>query len=388
MSQREFSVPPSLVRILVAVAVLGIGATVIGIIVEPTRGWASLLTASYYYVTVALAGLVFIAITAAAKAGWTSTLKRVPEALGSALPLGALFMLVIIPGVHTLYHWSHAKAVAADPLLQHKAPLLNVTFYIVSMVAILAVWILVARAMRNHSLRQDEDGDVSHTHKIVVLSAITLVVVMLTFSLACSMWLMSIEPHWFSTIFGFYNIAGLLSVGVASILLVVLLLKRAGALPGVGRGQLHDLGKLTFGFAIFWGYLWFSQYMLIWYSNIPEETVYYVARTEGGWSFLFFLNLFLNFLVPFVALLPQSAKYSESNLLKVAITILIGRWLDIYLMVAPGVMPEHRGLGLVELGAFMGLGALFVLWVLRALRSAPLTAKHDPYLIEGIHHES
>jgi len=209
-----------------------------------------------------------------------------------------------------------------------------------------------------------------------------------TFSMASFDWLMSTEPHWFSTIYALYSIAGALAAGTAAITLAVLALRRAGLMPELTESHLHDLGKLTFGFCTLWAYMWLSQYLLIWYANLPEETSYYLAREGGGWSFLFWMNVLLGWGIPFVLLLSRRGKRSEPNLAWACGFLLAGRWLDIYLMAAPGTSPEHAGIGLAELAILAGFGALFVLALVRGLRAAPLIPRGDPYLQESLHHHA
>jgi hypothetical protein len=175
---------------------------------------------------------------------------------------------------------------------------------------------------------------------------------------------------------------------VCAITVAAILLHRAGALPQLNTSHLHDLGKLMFGFATLWAYLWFSQFLLIWYANIPEETVYFIARMHGGWAVPFYVNVVLNWALPFVLLLPRPAKRNPTHLLRVAAVLLAGRWLDLHLMVAPANMPDGAGLGVYELAGMVGMGALFLLAVTRAVRSAPMVPAGDPYLVESLHHHT
>jgi hypothetical protein len=372
-------------HVIATCAVLGIAALAAGTITSPERAWTSLLTAAFYYVTLALGAVVLLALCTVSNAAWIVPLKRVPEAMGGYLPVGALTMLLVLPGVHTLYHWSHADA-AHDPVLKAKGAWLTAPFFGARMAIIFVLWIAFAAALRSASRKQDRDRDVAHTHRAVKLSAGFLVAGALSFSLASFDWLMSLSPHWQSTIFAFYNIAGMLAASTAAVSVGVIFLRRRGHLPDVGEAHLHDLSKLCFGFSTLWAYMWLSQYLLIWYANMPEETPYYIARTSGGWGFLFWANLIVGWFAPFTMLLQRSAKRSEGRLLAAGVVILIGRWLDVYLMSAPANLPEHPGIGLIELAGYLGLGALFVLVVERVLRGAPLIPRGDPYFNEGAHH--
>ena len=374
-------------RWLIAAMAAGLFAFVLGLLLRPAQAWSAFLVSSFFFLTVALGGSVFLAIMYVSNAGWHTVFKRVPEALTAYLPASALSMLAVLAAARWLYPWAHAEAVLEDELLAAKAPYLNTSFFAVRMVGVLALWVLFTLMMRRNSLRQDRDADIKYTRRNVVLSAVFLVLFPFSFSMASIDWLMSLEPHWASTIFGLYHIAGLFSAAVAAISIVGILLRRRGALPQITETHLHDLGKLLFGFSTLWAYLWFSQYLLIWYTNLPEETAYYLVRLQGAGSFLFFLNVVLNWAVPFVMLLRQSAKRSERILLPVSAVVLAGRWLDIHLQVVPAVVPDRGliGIGILDVAILLGFGAAFLLATDRALRKAPLVAEGDPYLVESLH---
>ena len=228
-------------------------------------------------------------------------------------------------------------------------------FFLIRAAVYSGIWILFAFAIRQRSRRQDHDGDPRWTHENFRLSAAFLVLFGITVTLASFDWVMSIEYHWFSTIFGVYNFAGLFFSGLAAIILLAIWLERAGPLKGVlNESHLHDLGKLLFAFSVFWVYIWFSQYMLIWYTNIPEETSYFVRRQHGGWFALFLVNLFLNLVIPFVVLLRRDTKRQRRTMAVVAAIVLVGRWLDVYLMIFPGIVGESPTFGLWEIGLTLG----------------------------------
>jgi len=381
------ALPRPLRQVLWALALLGAAAFVVGLFVAPLRALSSALVCGFYFASIAVGALVFLSLMAVANASWHVVLKRIPEAVSLALPVGALGLVLVLPGLSVVYPWAAAEA-GADHLLHEKHAWLNAPAFAVRMVALLGVWWAFAAGLRRTSLRQDVDGQVGHTRRAVALSALCLVVVGVTFSMASFDWLMSTEPHWFSTIYALYSIAGALAAGTAAITLAVLALRRAGLMPELTESHLHDLGKLTFGFCTLWAYMWLSQYLLIWYANLPEETSYYLAREGGGWSFLFWMNVLLGWGIPFVLLLSRRGKRSEPNLAWACGFLLAGRWLDIYLMAAPGTSPEHAGIGLAELAILAGFGALFVLALVRGLRAAPLIPRGDPYLQESLHHHA
>jgi hypothetical protein len=291
-------------------------------------------------------------------------------------------LAAIGPGLPVLYEWARPTQ---DPLLHEKAAYLNVPFFLGRAVVALGVWWLFSAKLRALSRRQDEAG--GQAASSVRWSAAFMVVFAITFCMAAFDWLMSLEARWFSTIFGLYNVAGVLASTMAALAIATVLLSRAGLLPGVGPAHLHDIGKLLFGFCTLWGYLWFSQFMLIWYANLPEETQYFEARWTGGWTPVFFAVLVLNWALPFLLLLPRPAKRHPGHLLRVACLVLVGRWLDLYLMAAPANHAERPFLpGLLELAGAVGPVALFVFWTARTFGRVPLVAKGDPYLGESLHH--
>lgn len=388
MSASGFVVSPGARKGAWAVAALGLAVLGAGLALEPTRALASLLTSGFYFLCLGLGGAVFLALMYVSNAGWATVFKRIPEAFAAYVPVGAVPMLLLVPGASALYLWARPGVMETDHLLHLKQAFLNVPAFAVRMVVLLGLWSAFAWVLRRNSLKQDTEKTPELTGRNVVVSALFLCLFALTFCLAAFDWLMSLEPHWFSTIYGLYNIAGLLSSTVCALTVAAILLRRSGAMPSINTSHLHDLGKLMFGFATLWAYLWFSQFLLIWYSNLPEETVYYVARTHGGWTVPFYANLAINWALPFLLLLPRAAKRNEAHLLRVAGLLLVGRWLDLYLMVAPSNMPEGPAVGLYEVAGFLGLGAVFVLAVTRAVQAAPVVPQGDPYLVESLHHHT
>jgi hypothetical protein len=351
------------------------------------RAWLSLLVASFFFLSLALSGLVFIAIHRLANAGWWCALRRVPEALAAQVPLASLLMLAVFLGRRSLYPWTRPGA-QADPAVAAKSAYLNEPFFLVRMLLFLGLWSLFAVLLRRASLAEDREGARPHHRRQVRLSALFIVTFAVTFSLASFDWLMSLDPHWASTMFAVYTFAGLFLEGLAAITLCVVLLRRRGPLAEiVDASHLHDLGKLLFAFSTFWAYIWVCQYLLIWYGNLSEEIPYYYLRTNGPWLPLFVLNPVLNWGVPFVVLLPRAAKRNPAVLLGVAITVLAGRWLNLYLIAAPAVLPQPR-LGILDLLIAGGVAGVCFLGLSRSLAGAPLLARNDPFLAESLRHRA
>ncbi len=365
-----------------AFSLLGLGglAVAIAFFLDPQRAWANILLNNVYFLFLAVSGLVFIAIHYLTSAGWWVGLRRIPEAMTAFIPVGGGLMLLLFFGRHSLYEWTDTETVAHDAVLLGKAAYLNTPFFFARMIGIIAIWSLFAMMLRKRSIEQDRTGGWSAHQNLYRLSALFLPVFAVTLTIASVDWLMSLEPHWFSTIFTFYTFSGLFLNGITFITLATVLLKQRGYLQSfLNDDHLHDLGKLVFAFSSFWAYIWVCQYLLIWYSNIPEETVYYHLRTDMNWGWLFLLNLAMNWAIPFLVLLPRSSKRNPAVLQRVCVLLLIGHWLDLYIMGFPRVA-SLRSIGPLEVLITMGYAAGFFLITGRALSQAPLAPRNDPYL--------
>lgn len=360
-------------------------ALIAGFFVDPTRMWTNLLINNFYFLSLSLAAAFFLAVLYVSNAGWASNLKRVPEAMLAFLPFVFPLMLVLYFGMHSLYHWSDSEAVLHDPILKHKSSYLNEPFFFIRMGIYFSIWIFLTRWLRRTSLQQDRQNNPVFHQRSIRISALFIISFAFTFSFASYDWLMSLEPHWYSTIYSVYTFSSLFLHGLAALTLIVILLWEKGFFGNLLTSEhLHDLGKMIFAFSCFWAYIWVSQYLLIWYANIPEETAYFMVRTDPDWSWLFFLNFVLNWVVPFLVLLPRSSKRNPNVLKRVCIALLIGFWLDLFLLVAPNVM-GHRSIGVWEVAIALGYAGFFVYVTAKALEKAPLIPKNDPYLQESLH---
>lgn len=365
---------------------IGAATLLIGLFAAPQRIWANLLLVGFYTVSLGLGGAFFIALQYACNAGWAVAIRRVPEAMCKLLPIGALGIAAVLLLGSSLYAWVDA-APGGHLLAGFKGAWLSRPFFVVRGLGCLGVWILLAGVLVRTSRRQDVDGDPAHTHANRRTSGLFIVLFSLTLSLASFDWIMSLEPEWYSTIFAIYNFAGLFVSTLSVIVLLSVWLRRRGIFRDVlTDDHLHDLGKLMLAFSTFWGYIWFSQYMLIWYANIPEETGYYILRQHGVWGSLFLLNFIINWAVPFFVLLPRGAKRDGGTMVKVAVLLLIGHWLDLYLMIMPSVLGDTPRIGVWEIGLLGGAIGLCVPAFLRGLRAAPATPMRDPYLHESLHY--
>jgi hypothetical protein len=363
------------------------------------RVFANLWVNNVYFTGLAIIGLFFIAIQYAAQAGWSAGMKRIPLAMAHWLPIAGILMLISWFVVKSdVFHWTHADLYSGDhadqiligksslwfwPLEAGGFPL----FYILRMVVFFGLWYMFFVWIKREMLAEDIDGGVQHWKKARKYSAIFLIIFAVSSSVAAWDWVMSIDPHWFSTMFGWYIFASWWVNGLAAITLIVVVLKEQGYLKVVNANHLHDIGKFIFGFSIFWTYIWFSQFLLIYYANIPEETIYFVERLETSpYNTVFYVNLILNFFLPFLLLMTRDAKRHMSFLKLVCPIVLAGHWFDFYLMVTPGVMHENGGFGFIEIGMLMIFIAAFLFVTLTNLAKIPLFAKNHPMLQESLHH--
>ncbi len=358
-----------------------------GVIFGSSRVWMNLLLVSYYLISLGAAAAVFIALQYVSGASWSVALRRVPEAMTAVIPLGAIGLLAVFLFHPSLYAWTDATRAAQMPTFRQWW--LSLGFFRLRALVYIFVWLAFVWAMLRHSRAQDADADPIHTRRNVRLGAAFLVTFAITYCLASFDWIMSVEPDWASTILGFYNFAGMFSAGLAALAILLVALRRRPPLSDFITSQhLHDTGKLMFAFSTFWMYLWFSQYMLIWYANLPDETSYFVRRLHGFWQPLMLLNVGLNWIVPFFALMPRRNKQRPGVLVKVAMAMLAGHWLDLYLMLAPPYAGKEPQIGVWEVILLAGAVGVFTLSFFAALQRAPVVPINDPDLQESLHYHA
>ncbi|MFH6602403.1 quinol:cytochrome C oxidoreductase [Maribacter algicola] len=352
------------------------------------KPWAALYVAAFFFMMISLGVLAFYAIQRAAQAGWSPLLFRVMEGITAYLVPGGIivFVILVLSVMHMnhLFVWMDADVVAHDHLLQGKSGYLNPVFFLIRAAIFLGGWILYREYSRKLSLKQDEADDNSNFKLNFRISAAFLVFYLVSESIMSWDWLMSVEPHWFSTLFGWYTFAGMIVSGVTVIAMVTIYLKSKGHLPDVNDSHIHDLAKFMFGFSIFWTYLWFSQFMLIWYSNIPEEVTYFVARIED-YKLPFFGMVAMNFVFPFLILMNSDFKRVNWFVIMAGIIILVGHYIDIFNMIMPSTVGDQWYIGTTEIGAIMFFAGFFIFWVFRALSTVPLQPKRNPFIEESKH---
>ena len=373
--------PGKLGTIALVVGVAGLVLSLVGYFVDADQFFHSYLTAFVFWITIGLGGLFFSMLHHLVSARWSVVIRRFVECLAVTVPVMAIFFIPIIFGMHNLYHWTHADAVASDQLLQAKTGYLNTPFFVIRAAIYFIIWFVTARIICKTSLKQDSSHDEGITKRMRIISAPGTILFALTITFASFDWVMSLDAHWYSTIFGVYIFAGSLLAMLSLITFVILRLQSNGILVGSITGEhYHDLGKLIFAFTIFWGYMAFSQYFLIWYGNIPEETVWFLHRWTGSWKTFSLILVFGHFVIPFFALFPQTPKRNPTFLKLITIWILIMHWIDLHWLVMPGL--HHHGVHLswMDLTTMMGIGGI-VLWLFwRRLTSHPIVPVGDPNL--------
>ena len=363
------------------------------------RIYNSLWINNVYFTGLAIIGLFFVAVQYVAQAGWSVGFLRVGLAMGNWLPIAGILMFISFWLVrHDVFHWTHASLYGehGDEILKGKAalwfwPMANGSavplFFILRMVIFFVLWYLMFTYIKREIFAEDINGGVDHWKKTRKYSVIFLVIFGFSSTVGAWDWVMSIDPHWFSTLFGWYVFASWWINGLAVITLITVVLKQHGYLKIINSNHLHDIGKFIFGFSIFWTYIWFAQFLLQYYANMPEETIYWAQRLEvPNYSWILFMNLFLNFVLPFLLLMTRDAKRQMSLVKLVCPIVIVGHWFDFYLMITPSTMKLEGAFGLTEIGMMMIFGVAFLFVTLTSLTKAPLFAKNHPMLDESLHH--
>ncbi|MEO8172518.1 MAG: quinol:cytochrome C oxidoreductase [Sediminibacterium sp.] len=403
--REQFEIPGKMKTWSFALIAVGLVAFVIGLVTkgmgteeEQVHFVGTLMYNTMFWTMVCNASMFFICVTTLAMGGWQISFRRVTEAISTLVPVfGAITLVVLLYVVlghkHEIYHWLDSEAVAKDPILKGKAGFLNPTFFIVWSTLAIGLWSLLGWRMRKLTEEADTaamDGQTgaSFIWRSTVRAALFTVWFALTVgSTVPWLWLMSLDAHWYSTMYSWYTFASTFVSGMALVALWVIYLKNKGYLEYTNQEHLQDIGKFMFAFSIFWTYLWFSQFMLIWYANIPEETVYFKHRVQGPYKGIFFLNLIINFVCPVLILMKRAAKRNYTLMTFMAVLIIFGHWLDFYQMVMGSLSKEHVTLGWLDFGILSLFVGLMIFFVGRALASKPLIVKHHPFMKESIIHQ-
>lgn len=377
---------------------IGLISVILGFITDDSahhgRFWSNILINGFYFMAISLGALFFYALNFATETAWTVVIRRVMEAIYSFIPYAAVIILIVLLAstfhLNHIYHWMDPEVLDPasdnfDPLIAHKSLYLNKPFFWIRTLLYLGTFIWFGRWFRKRSLEEDELGGTGVHFKGYKRSAIYLGIFALFSTTLAWDWIMSIDVHWFSSLFGWYVFSGMWVSGMNVIAILTLYLISKGYLPEINNSHLQDLGKWIFALSFLWSYLWFAQYVLIWYGDMPEEVTYYMMRI-GSYRLPFFGMFLINFAVPMISLMSRDAKRNPRFLIVVGTIIFIGHYLDTYLLFTPGILFDVWTFGWFEVGVLIGFTGLFINVVLRTLTQAALVPKHSPYLSESLHH--
>lgn len=392
MAQTEFTfekkeLPAGLSRVGYILLAIGVMLGAVAFLTDHSRALFNYLVSFMMILSIGLGCLFLVALEYIAGADWSTPFRRVPEFFAGLLPLLLILVVPLLLGNHTLFHWTHTEAVAEDKILAGKEPYLNLSFFLIRTFIFIGIWILFYFAFMRNSRKQDETKDQKLTSKNIRLSAIFIPVFALSITFASIDWLMSLEPHWFSTIFGVYYFSGTVIAALAAVTIAVVLMKEKGFFnPWITNDHLYSLGALMFAFVNFWAYIAFSQYLLIWYADLPEETFWFLTRWEGGWAVFSILLILIHFVVPYAVLLSQPAKMDPKKLKFISIWLLFAHLFDLFWLVMPNMASLKQGyvfswIDLVFPIAATGLVILVFNFTAKKVNHIPVG---DPKLKRGI----
>ena len=405
----EFQISAKAKKTIFGVIGVGLVAFIIGIVQSSgtdqfaTRLMSNFLIDGFFFFAIALGALFFLALQYATETGWSVAIKRVVEGVASYVIVGMVIMLIIFlilsftdggwfgaltnHGHHTghIYKWMDPEVVANDEIIANKAPFLTQWFFWVVTILYMTVYYLFYKGFRKRSLQEDIEGGTKIHFKNFAKGALFLVLFGYFSSTSSWHWIMSIDTHWFSTLYGWYVFGGMWCSAMTTIMLLVLYLKKLGHLQHVNDSHIHDIGKWIFATSFLWSYLFFSQFMLYWYANIPEEVIYFQDRIDH-YKVIYWGMFLINFIIPMLILMSADAKRNAGILMFVCVAIIIGHWGDVYMLITPGTMGEYGSIGFLEVGLFLAFAGVFTLVVLNTLTKAPLMPKNHPYLDESKHH--
>ena len=365
--------------------VVSLGSCVAGGLASPAQFFRSYLVAYMFFFGIGIGSMAILMIHHITGGAWGAVIRRLLESGTRTLPLMALLFLPLVFGMHELYEWTHPEIVAHDPTLQHKAPYLNIPFFLVRAAFYFCVWLLLMRYLNRWSLEQDATLDPAPARRLELLSRGGLLLIGLTMSFAATDWLMSLEPHWFSTIYGILVMGGQILTAMACVIpLAVLLADDAhGPLAHViSKEQFHDLGKLLLAFVMLWTYFALSQFLIIWSANLPEEIPWYLKRLRGGWQWVAIALILCHFVLPFLLLLSRDIKRRARTLAAVALLVILARFVDLYWMITPAFYPDGITVHWMDALTVVGVGGVWLWFFVWQLKGRSLVAIHDPSLPE------
>jgi hypothetical protein len=366
---------------------VGLVLSIVGFVLSREYFFRAYLVGWVFWVGISLGCLAISMLGHLTGGDWQVVIRRVLEASSRVLPVLLILFIPLALGLPTLYEWARPDAVKADHVLQMKQAYLNPQFFLVRLVLYFLIWIGLAFSLSRLSRRQDETQDLSLMSRMRMISAPGLIIYVLSLTFASVDWLMSLQPHWFSTIFGFYLVASQGLSAFAFLIVVALMLSRSGAMEGIYQPRhFHDWGKLLFAFVMIWMYFSYSQWLITWAGNLPEEISFFLARIRGGFGLVTLLIVLFHFVVPFSLLLSRDLKRNGRTLVLVAGTLLLMRWVELFWQVEPAFQVRHAASYWLYVAVPLFIGGVWLFFFARTLSSRPLLPIHDPYLPEAIAH--
>ncbi len=381
----KFETPQNFKTMIYAFLFIGLVTVVLGFFKNPDRIWTSYLTAYFYFACLAVGAMFFIAINYATKAGWSVSIRRMSEAMTNYMPIMLISTFILILGLKKLYLW--ADPAVLPSLSGGKTLYLAPWFVILRTLLFVAGCLVFRKLIVGNSVKQDQNNDHNLTHQNLKYSIGFIAFFAIFFTLYSFDLMMSLLPTWYSTIFGIYCFAGAIQATMAFLAIMIVIMKKSKWISGyVNDEHQHDIAKYLKGFTVFWAYIAFSQFMLIWYANVPEETEFYIMRSLNGWMGISFSLLIFRFIVPFLVLLPRGAKRNDSILVSVSVLVLVMQYVDLYYLVYPNFFEGAPQFGFWEIGTFLGFAGLFIMAVTQFMSKNNLVAIGDPRLHEAIKH--
>lgn len=368
--------------------IVGLIASGIGYFVNAEQFFFSYLTSFIFFTSIALASLILLMIHHITRASWGTVIRRIPETFVSNIWIWAIFVIPVLLGMHTLYHWTHTEAVAHDSILAGKTGYLNVPFFIIRQFIYFGIWGFLGYKLHKTSVEMDRTNDWGLTQLLRNISAPGIVAFALTTAFASFDWVMSLDPHWYSTMFGVYFFAMSFQAYFPILILMVFWMRRKGILEHtILKSHVFDLGAWFFGFTVFYAYIAFSQFLLIYYANIPEETIWYYHRLEGGWQYIGYALVLCRFLIPFVLLMNRDMKHRYKVLITIAVLVLFMHFAELFWIIMPNFHHHGFTISWLDFATLFGLGGIFMGLFFLRFKKHNLIPINDPKLSESLHKE-
>jgi len=379
----EFPADSKIPRACLGIGIAGLIATAVGYFFNHEQFFFSYLVSFVFFTGIGLASLIMVMIHHITRSSWGTVIRRIPEVFSSNMLIWGVFLIPVLLGIHSLYHWSHEDAVAADKILKGKSAYLNTPFFIIRQFIYFGIWGFLGYRLHKISIKMDETGDWGLTTLLRKISAPGILLFALSIAFAGFDWLMSLDPHWFSTMFGVYFFAMSFQALWPILILLVFFLQNRGILTNtIGKVHIYDLGAWFFAFTIFYAYIAFSQFLLIYYANLPEETLWYYHRLEGSWKYIAWGTLICRFAIPFIVLLNRNAKYNRKVLLAVSLLVVVTHFAEIYWIAMPTLYAHGIHFSWMDITAFLGLGGIFFGLFFIRFKKHRMVPVNDPKLEE------